>query len=156
MKNAVKFVMAAALVATAIPKHAFAEEVSMDQVIQMKKQQNEQARLQVLTLKAQLSDMEQELEKEQGRFGYQASKWTRNLSLTIATFASIATVVDYKTGTNKNFFLYGLISAGAGLVAGLGEVGVALTDDQVVTLHAKIKDLQKRVAAAEANLAAQK
>lgn len=155
MKQAMKVVLAAAIAATAVPRYAFAEDVSIEQAIAIQKQQNEQTRLQLLTLKAQLSDMQTELEKEQGRFGYQASKWTRNLSLTIAAFASIATVVNYKTSTNRGFFLYGLIGAAAGLVSGLGEVGVILTNDQVVTLEAKIKDLQKRIVAVEANLAKQ-
>ncbi|MDG0816033.1 hypothetical protein [Bdellovibrio svalbardensis] len=158
MKKVMKFVLSAAVLTSAIPKQVFAAEatgeVSLDQVIAQKKQQNEQARLQLINLKLQLLEMHQELEQEKNRFGYQASKWTRNIALATAGFASVATVVNARTGTNRNFIGYSLIALASGLVAGLGEVGVILTNDQVVELNEKIIELRKKVDAAEANLAA--
>lgn len=151
-KNAMTMVLATAFLVTAMPKVSFAEEKSMDQILQMKKEQGQQAQIQILNLKAQLSDMQSELQKEQNKFGLQASKWTRNIAIAVAGVASVLTVIDYKTGTNRNFLAYGLVTGAAGLVAGLGQVGVMLTDDQVVTLGEKIKQLQGKISALEVQL----
>jgi hypothetical protein len=152
MKKAIKIAMSVVMLAAAVPQLASAQEMTVEQAIAQKRLQNAQALVQLNALKVQLADMRTELEKEQRNFGYQASKWSRNLSIAVAGVAGVMTIVDFKTGTNKNFIAYGLVAAASGLVAGLAQIGVALTDDQVVALEARIQDLTEKIQAAEASL----
>ncbi|QLY25835.1 hypothetical protein [Bdellovibrio sp. KM01] len=152
MKKAIRIAMSVVMLAAAAPQFATAQNMTIQQAITQKRLENAKVREQLNNLKIQLADMRTELDKEQSRFGYQASKWTRNISIATAGVASVMTVINYKTETNKNFFLYGLIAAASGLTAGLAQIGVALTNDQVVELEAKISDLNARIEAAEATL----
>jgi hypothetical protein len=152
-KMAMTLLLGATFSIVTVSQVSHAAEPSMEQIHQIKKEKDQQALAQLLNLKAQLVDMQLDLQQAQSGFAYSTTKWIRNISMAVAGLAGVMTYTDLKFGgTNRNFLAYGFVSIGAGLVASLGELGVVLTNDQVEALDQKIGEIKIKIEIVEAQL----